>query len=93
MSMEQAMLTRACPQVLTNRTHTALAVELSKGCRREFRLQPVDLEPPYCPSGAADADDMPWVAQVPVSRDGLAQRKPQSAVKRKVSPRSLVSVR
>ena len=38
MSMEKAMLTRACPQVLTNRTHTALAVELStKGCRREFR--------------------------------------------------------
>ena len=71
MSMEQAMLARARPQVMANKIHAALAVELSKGCRPELCLQPVDLEPPYCPLGAADADDMPWVLQSVVPRDQL----------------------
>lgn len=71
MSMEQAMLARARPQVMANKIHAALAMELSKGCRRELCPQPVDLEPPYLPIGTADVDDMPWILQPAVPRNQL----------------------
>ena len=70
MSMEQAMLARARPQVLANRIHAALAVELSKGCRRELCPKPyIQAGLAMQKSSAQPASDSSSCLVLPKARD------------------------
>ena len=49
MSIEQAMILRAQPQMVANHLSAFLEKEVSRGCQTKLAARPVALEPPYRP--------------------------------------------
>jgi hypothetical protein len=80
MSIEEALLARARPHMVTARKKEIFLQEISKGCRPEISPDPVALEPVYRPIVGLRhlaVDDMmtPWVIEPSVPMDRLVRFK------------------
>ena len=78
MSVEQAMLTRARPQVLAAQARAVVQREFCKGCMADIAPYPVSLEPVFAPVLTArgpfeDGHPVLWQAEPPVAEEHLTR--------------------